>query len=123
MLAVQYLDETRRAWLILAGAFCGVVAGTNMNGIFGLISIAGVIGASLVAGRAWRGFRDLLAVIRVMAVLAIVTFLLVLPWLVKNYLDTGNPVYPLLYEVFGGLPSVLRPFAWSSDLQSPRRFR
>jgi hypothetical protein len=25
------------------------------------------------------------------------------PWLVKNVLDTGNPVYPLAYQVFGGL--------------------
>jgi hypothetical protein len=102
VLAVQYLDETRTAWLILAGAFCGVVAGTKMNGIFGLISIAGVIATSLLAGRPWSGFRDLLAVIRAMAILAIVTLLFVLPWLVKNYLYTGNPVYPLFYEVFGG---------------------
>ncbi|QDV29232.1 hypothetical protein Spb1_11110 [Planctopirus ephydatiae] len=25
------------------------------------------------------------------------------PWLVKNFWQTGNPVYPLLYSVFGGL--------------------
>ena len=24
------------------------------------------------------------------------------PWLAKNALDTGNPVYPLAYNVFGG---------------------
>lgn len=24
------------------------------------------------------------------------------PWMVKNVIDTGNPVYPLAYEVFGG---------------------
>ena len=24
------------------------------------------------------------------------------PWLVKNVVDTGNPVYPLAYRVFGG---------------------
>jgi hypothetical protein len=102
VLALQYLDEPRTSWLILAGAFCGVVAGTKMNGIFGLLSIAGVIGTSLLAGRARRGFRDWITVMRVMAILAIVTFLLVLPWLVKNYLYTGNPVYPLFYELFGG---------------------
>jgi hypothetical protein len=102
VLALQYLDEPRTAWLILAGAFCGVVAGTKMNGIFGLITISGVIVASLLGGQLWRGFRDLFAVVRAIAILAIVTFLFVLPWLVKNYLYTRNPVYPLFYEVFGG---------------------
>ncbi|MEM1062122.1 MAG: hypothetical protein AAGJ97_07335, partial [Planctomycetota bacterium] len=24
------------------------------------------------------------------------------PWLIKNWVETGNPVYPLLYDVFGG---------------------
>ena len=24
------------------------------------------------------------------------------PWLAKNVVDTGNPVYPLAYRVFGG---------------------
>lgn len=33
---------------------------------------------------------------------AAATFLMVAPWLVRNVLDTGNPVYPLGYEVFGG---------------------
>ncbi len=28
--------------------------------------------------------------------------LMVSPWLIKNAIDTGNPVYPLAYKVFGG---------------------
>jgi hypothetical protein len=24
------------------------------------------------------------------------------PWLVKNLMETGNPVYPLAYSLFGG---------------------
>lgn len=30
------------------------------------------------------------------------TMVAVGPWLVKNLLETGNPVYPLMYSVFGG---------------------
>jgi hypothetical protein len=29
-------------------------------------------------------------------------FLTVEPWLIKNSVETGNPVYPLMYSVFGG---------------------
>jgi 4-amino-4-deoxy-L-arabinose transferase-like glycosyltransferase len=40
--------------------------------------------------------------------------LLVMPWLGKNVLDTGNPVYPLAYEVFGGRPwDEARQAQWS----------
>ena len=30
--------------------------------------------------------------------------LFMVPWLAKNVLDSGNPVYPLAYKVFGGRP-------------------
>ena len=30
------------------------------------------------------------------------TLITVGPWLIKNLVETGNPVYPLLYSVFGG---------------------
>lgn len=33
------------------------------------------------------------------------------PWLAKNYWQTGNPVYPLLYSVFGGVD-------WSPELNA-----
>src|SRR5262249_51706501 len=37
------------------------------------------------------------------------------PWLVKNVIDTGNPVYPLGYRVFGGrLWTLEREAKWSA---------
>ncbi len=33
------------------------------------------------------------------------------PWMLKNLLETGNPVYPLLYSVFGGID-------WNAELQA-----
>ena len=36
------------------------------------------------------------------------------PWLLKNTIETGNPVYPLLYTVFGGAD-------WSNDLNEKWR--
>lgn len=32
------------------------------------------------------------------------------PWLLKNLVETGNPVYPLLYSIFGGVD-------WDAELQ------
>ena len=40
--------------------------------------------------------------------------LLMAPWLGKNVFDTGNPVYPLAYKVFGGRPwDEAREAQWS----------
>jgi hypothetical protein len=37
------------------------------------------------------------------------TFLLVLPWLIKNLIYTGNPVFPLFYSIFSG-------YGWTPEL-------
>lgn len=34
------------------------------------------------------------------AILTAVSLLVVSPWLIKNYMATGNPVYPLLHQIF-----------------------
>lgn len=44
------------------------------------------------------------------------------PWLIKNVIDTGNPVYPLGYRVFGGGPwSPERELKWN-NVHGPRPF-
>lgn len=47
-----------------------------------------------------RGASELL---RVGGLFALGAALAVGPWLLKNWQETGNPVYPLLYSVFGGV--------------------
>ena len=42
------------------------------------------------------------AIVRAVAVFAVGVAITVGPWLAKNACETGNPVYPLLYSVFGG---------------------
>ncbi len=39
---------------------------------------------------------------RIVIVAAIGATVVLSPWLVKNLIDTGNPVYPLAYRIFGG---------------------
>lgn len=45
-----------------------------------------------------RGWRLLLPV----AAFSLGVAVMVTPWLLKNLIETGNPVYPLAYSVFGG---------------------
>ncbi len=51
-----------------------------------------VAGVQAVQRRSWR----------IAAAYAAGVAVLIGPWLVKNVIDTGNPVYPLAYGLFGG---------------------
>ncbi len=44
------------------------------------------------------------------------------PWLIKNLIDTGNPVYPLAYRLFGGVPWDAALDAKWSGVHGPRAF-
>jgi hypothetical protein len=93
------LDDVadERRWLLAAGLACGLLAGSKINGIFGAAAIAAVYAGS----RLRRGAR-LRSLARPLLVFAVPVAALWLPWLVKSWWLTGNPVYPLLYGVFGG---------------------
>ena len=49
--------------------------------------------------------------IPVMSYFAVGVSLMIAPWLLRNLYDTGNPVYPLGYSVFGGSE-------WSSEMNA-----
>jgi len=84
--------ERETHWLLLAGLFAGLSAGVKYTAIAVPIAL-GL--ATLWASRP-AGFRT--AVMRLLAVAATAT-LVALPWLLENWLTTGNPVYPFF---FGG---------------------
>src|SRR5262249_324113 len=79
---------------------CGIVAGTK---ILGAVA-APCIGLLVVVSRSMpfdghefrRSLRDVLLWV------ALPAFALVLPWYIRSFVYTGNPLYPLLYRVFGG---------------------
>jgi hypothetical protein len=85
--------------LALAGVCGGALAGVKLSGALG----AAAIGA-LALPRALRLIRAGRA--RDAAALALrftlPVLLLWLPWAARSTLATGNPVYPFLYDVFGG---------------------
>jgi hypothetical protein len=76
------------AWLWLAGAFTGFAAGTKYTSLFAL---AGLLIACLLAGERKRLPHRVLN-------FSAVAFALTAPWLVKNVIATGNPVYPFFFD-------------------------
>jgi len=78
-----------RRWLVFGAAILGFSVGTYYLGFF---TTAAGLAMVLAARRGRRSWAVYLLVVGVAAS----------PWLVRNVAQLGNPVFPLLYEVFGG---------------------
>jgi hypothetical protein len=78
-------------WLLLSGAFCGFAASTKYPGLFvplflGIVSI-------FIAVRRRR--------YSIPFILAAATFATGVPWYLRNFYYTRNPVFPFLPQIFG----------------------
>ncbi len=92
----------------LPGTFllAGLLAGSAMSCKYpGLLSVVIPLGiASIAAGFLQSNERSaqVRSALRYAAAFALGTIITIGPWLLKNSLETGNPVYPLAYSIFGG---------------------
>jgi hypothetical protein len=94
-------DEKATAWrwLVFAALALGLALASKHLAMFAAVSLAAV-----VAGWQWRADRRVLSPLRPLVVLTLVSFLVALPWYVRAYRASGNPVFPGLYSVFGAEP-------------------
>lgn len=83
-----WLDEARPAWFLWACLFCGFALGTKWTE--GLLP-AGLFIAALLSGRHRR------LPLKTWAAGALIILAAVLPWMVKNLLETGSPLYPYIF--------------------------
>jgi len=75
------------------GLFLGAALAVKYTAIYALGAFVPLLAYDLVR----RRLR-----VREAALFLAVAFLLVAPWLVKAYVERGNPVFPLFYDVLGG---------------------
>lgn len=96
LLSLLYWAEHHFCWryLILAGLSCGLAAGTKYNGLISIAVLTLLVPIlyqqSVTKEQQHNGKALLWGVI-----FAAATLISFSPWLVKNYVWTGNPIYPL----------------------------
>lgn len=78
-----------RRWLVLAGVFAGLAAGTKYLGLFFCAALF-----VLTAARARRAWRPL-------AAFAVAAAVVLGPWYARIVYHTGNPVFPFYSSLFG----------------------
>jgi hypothetical protein len=94
---VDHGDSGRLPYLFLTGWFAGSALACKYPGLVSVIAPLGL--ATLMVARRWPAD----AAWRGLAAFALGAALTAGPWLAKNWLETGNPVYPLAFHVFGGI--------------------
>ena len=94
-------DERRDRWLLVAGLFSGAALGSAyMAGLTAAILGTFILVRTARENRA-RGI-SLPLLVRRAALYGVPALLLVTPWLIKSFVEIGNPVHPFLSSVFGG---------------------
>jgi len=85
-----------RNWLILSGLFAGLAMGLKYTSFITPLVVVLLI--------VWFGFQQRQAkeTLLNLTIFSLVALLIALPWYLKNWAFTGNPVYPFLSSVFGG---------------------
>lgn len=98
VLSFEASDEGRETGpLVLSALFCGLALGTKYY--------AGLAAVLLAARLVWRDR------LKAAVLFCAVAGALFAPWLVKNALFVGNPVFPFLYKVFPATK-----LGWTADL-------
>ena len=90
--------DGRGRWLILAGLMCGFACGCKYTAIL-LVALPVVAAAFVITPRRSLKFRVRCAGLILLAGVAGFS-----PWLIKNTMMTGNPVFPLANSVFRATP-------------------
>ncbi len=92
------IDRGLTRGVLLTGLLCGSAMACKYTGLVMAVVPFG-LALMVAAARSSRGWK---LVIETAATFSLGVGLTIGPWLLKNAVETGNPVYPLGYAVFGG---------------------
>lgn len=104
----EWQHSCRRRLLFLTGLLAGAGMASKYTGLVSVIVpasgflLAGVFRPQVADARSPIVNQPMKARITDIIILIAGCGLIVAPWLVRNLVDTGNPVFPLGYSVFGG---------------------
>jgi hypothetical protein len=93
----RWSEDRLTAWLILCGLFSGSAAACKYTAL--LATPLGCLGILWLANRSGNGARKTL---RRLALYVAAALIAGSPFYLKNWIVTGNPLYPFFYGIFGG---------------------
>ncbi len=94
---LRWIENGSSSWLVLAAIETGLSMGAKLTGLFTLA----LLGLAVV----YVGFtkrKTLRCVVQQSVLVSVIALTLALPWYLKSYIQTGNPIFPFGYSLFGG---------------------
>lgn len=93
--AVKWLENQQFKYLALSGIFCGLSAGTKMLGLESII----IIWIILILFGFFGKIKNTLSYSLIFVLSALI---FALPWYIKTFIYTGNPVFPFFFSLLNG---------------------
>lgn len=97
---INWFSKNEVTWLILAGIFCGFAISTKYTGALYFIPTSLIFIVAFIVLKKEKVLKNTCRSVLLFIFFASLAFL---PWLIKNLIYTHNPVYPLFYNIFGGI--------------------
>jgi hypothetical protein len=94
---LQFHATRRRAWVVLCGLFAGLAAGSKFVGFYWIVIGGLLVTLSALADTSEEHNRR--NAWRLIATFAIVSGAVCAPWMIRNWIYTGDPVLPMLQRV------------------------
>lgn len=108
-------------WIILSALMSGFAFGSKYQGGIMVLSVLLIF----LSFRLVQDFKNLKVTVQQFLLFVAVATLTILPWLLKNFWDTGNPLFPFLTPLFKQLKLqkiYLDSEQWTSFIAENRRF-
>ncbi|HUE31173.1 MAG TPA: hypothetical protein VMR79_09860, partial [Verrucomicrobiae bacterium] len=94
---LAWAAEGRAGDLRRAALMAGLAAGSKLMGLL----VPALLGAALMGVLGWRA-EPRRRLVQAGLAFGVIVLVAASPWYVRNAVDTGNPIYPFGYSVFGG---------------------
>ncbi len=99
LLLFRWAENKRSKTLLLAGICCGLAVGTKYNGLLSLLILTAFVPLLSIRSQPETSHTSLTGLVDGLFFLFF-ALLACSPWWIRNYLWTGNPLYPLLNTFF-----------------------
>jgi len=97
-----YLDYKKNGFLILTAIFVGLTASSKILGGIPVIVISILSIYFIFINTKSDKKINYKAALHKLAVFFLIALMIFMPWMLKVYFHTGNPVWPFFYNIFGG---------------------
>ncbi|OGS20347.1 MAG: hypothetical protein A3J83_02115 [Elusimicrobia bacterium RIFOXYA2_FULL_40_6] len=91
----NWINSKNDRWFFAAAIFSGMAMGSKLTSIFGVISLCFAVVMYYIIYRR----QEILHLLKIGSIFLLICFALCVPWLLKNYVLVGNPIYPFKLDL------------------------